>query len=438
MNRRDFLKLAASTGMLVTAPAALYRTTQAAPASDQLFVFVHAGGGWDPTSLCDPKGNAARADGRGPVNHYFTNQIVQLAGSAIRYAPFPDATLTTSTLRTDMPLISFDDFFTKYGSELLVINGIDTQTNSHSTGTRFVWSGILENMNQPAFAALYAGISAPTLPMAFLSNGGYDVTASLVAPTRAGGASGFQDLAFPNLINPDSSDSTFLADADYQLVRQAKAARLQRLIDSQTLPQVRDKMGQLQVVSMGDNNLDTLVQQLPEGGLSSGLKGQAEMAAAAFSAGLAVTANLTADSGFDTHGDHDRNQTNSLARLIDGVDHLMNELERQGLLDITTVLVGSDFGRTPYYNSGDGKDHWNVTSILAMGKGISGNRVIGATDENFEALALNAETLQPDANGIFITPGHIHAALRRLAGIENNSTTQDFPLEEEFINLFSV
>ncbi|HBC57464.1 MAG TPA: Tat pathway signal protein, partial [Gammaproteobacteria bacterium] len=72
--------------------------------------------------------------------------------------------------------------------------------------------------------------------MSFLSNGGYDVTASLVAPTRAGGASGFQDLAFPNRISPESSDSTFLTDADYQLIRQAKAARLQRLIDSQTLP----------------------------------------------------------------------------------------------------------------------------------------------------------------------------------------------------------
>ena len=43
------------------------------------------------------------------------------------------------------------------------------------------------------------------------------------------------------------------------------------------------------------------------------------------------------------------------------------------------VVVASDFGRTRYNGDG-GKDHWPITSMMMMGAGISGGRVIGQTD----------------------------------------------------------
>jgi uncharacterized protein (DUF1501 family) len=45
------------------------------------------------------------------------------------------------------------------------------------------------------------------------------------------------------------------------------------------------------------------------------------------------------------------------------------------------VIAQSEMGRTPTYNSGNGKDHWPIGSIMFLGCGIRGNRVIGATDE---------------------------------------------------------
>lgn len=106
------------------------------------------------------------------------------------------------------------------------------------------------------------------------------------------------------------------------------------------------------------------------------------------------------------------------------------------LQDRVTVLVGSDFGRTPFYNDGNGKDHWNVTSMMAMGAGVRGNRVIGGTDDHVEALKINPVSLSLDANGITLTPEHIHVALRQLAGV-NSDLTGRFGISQSYINLFA-
>jgi len=105
--------------------------------------------------------------------------------------------------------------------------------------------------------------------------------------------------------------------------------------------------------------------------------------------------------------------------------------------DKVTIVIGSDFGRTPFSNEGNGKDHWNITSIIAMGAGITENRIIGATNENFEALKLNTSTLQPDDNGIIIiTPQHVHRSLRDFLGIQDD-LDKLFPIGVEKLDLFS-
>ena len=103
--------------------------------------------------------------------------------------------------------------------------------------------------------------------------------------------------------------------------------------------------------------------------------------------------------------------------------------------DKVTIVIGSDFGRTPFSNEGNGKDHWNITSTIAMGAGITGNRIISATNENFEALKLNTSTLQPDDNGI-ITRQHLHRSSRDFLGIQDD-LDKLFPIGGEKLDLFS-
>ena len=72
---------------------------------------------------------------------------------------------------------------------------------------------------------------------------------------------------------------------------------------------------------------------------------------------------------------------------------------------------------------------------MAMGAGITGNRVIGETDENFEAYKLNPNTLEPDSNGIIVTPQHVHRSLRDFLGVQSDLDSL-FPINVESLNLF--
>ncbi len=427
MKRRNFLKTLTGFGVAGMLPMTLVKPAYGAT-PDRFLITISATGGWDPTSLVDPKGDAERSDGLGPINNYSASEI-KSAGNII-YAPYsnqveePDAESGGH----------FDNFFEKHHGRLLVINGIDTQTNGHDSGRRFVWSGKLEE-GYPTVAALAAAPFADQ-PMAFISNGGYDFTASLVAPVRTSSASTFTQLAFPNSQFPEDQELQefgFFSTVSYDLIQQAREERLTRMRVAEALPKRQLQMEQLQTVRNSEVELQSLLGFLPEE-VSDGLQGQAEIALAAFASGLAVSANLSL-SGFDTHGDHDTDHTESLTELLAGIDHLWDQIEAQGLQDKVTVVIGSDFGRTPFYNEGDGKDHWNITSVMAMGAGITGNRVIGSTNDNFEALALNENTLQNDDSGIIITPQHIHRSLRDFLGIQDDLDSL-FPIGVEKLDLF--
>jgi uncharacterized protein (DUF1501 family) len=427
MKRRAFLNAAAGLSLAQALPMTLVSRAQGAVA-ERFLVTISATGGWDPTSLMDPKGNALRADGLGPVNNYPASAI-RTAGNLV-YAGYPTSVEPPEGSSPG----HLDTFFAKHHKRLLVINGIDTQTNGHESGMRFVWSGRLEE-GYPAVAALAAAPYA-NQPMAFLSNGGYDYTAALVSPVRTATAGTFTLLAYPNSQFPDNAaqrqQSYFSANA-YALVQQARTGRLARLQATQTLPKRAAQMQQLDTARSSDVELDSLLARLPAT-ISGGLRGQAEIAVAAFASGMAVSAGLNIG-GFDTHGNHDEDQSERLTMLLDGIDHLWSQVEQFGLQNQVTVLIGSDFGRTPFYNDGAGKDHWNITSMMAMGAGVTGNRVIGATDRNFEALKLHPGTLEPHSGGIVVTPKHLHRALRDHLGVADELDNR-YPLNVERLALF--
>ena len=93
------------------------------------------------------------------------------------------------------------------------------------------------------------------------------------------------------------------------------------------------------------------------------------------------------------------------------------------------VIIQSEMGRTPNYNKGNGKDHWSIGSIMFLGKGIKGNRVLGATDEKQFGINLDPKSLALNKdNGIRVRPEHIHTALREFAGIAEHPFAKKFPL----------
>lgn len=326
------------------------------------------------------------------------------------------------------PLGYNPSFFPKYGSELLVINGIDTATNGHDSGSRHTWSGKLAEGN-PAFGALVAAAKNRAAPMAFLSNGGFDRTMGLVAPTRSGNTSVLQKIAYPNRIDTNNAESRYFTDATYERIRVAQAERLAVLQEQTRLARKRHAMGTLFTARIGEHEVRRLTDFLPEQLDNSGnpLRRQAQLALASYKAGLTVSANLNIG-GFDTHGNHDQNHIPRLTQLLEGVDFLLDEAERLNVRDRVVVVLGSDFGRTPGYNGTNGKDHWSITSMMLLGPGIRGGRVIGETDERHRPRNIDPSTLAAADSGVRLSPEHIHINLRKLAGIDDHELAKQYPL----------
>jgi hypothetical protein len=86
---------------------------------------------------------------------------------------------------------------------------------------------------------------------------------------------------------------------------------------------------------------------------------------------------------YDTHGDNFNIMKKVLLPEFDrAFAALLQDLHQRGMLDSTLVIAMGEFGRTPKVNGDAGRDHHNKAwSIALAGAGISGGRVLGATDK---------------------------------------------------------
>lgn len=83
--------------------------------------------------------------------------------------------------------------------------------------------------------------------------------------------------------------------------------------------------------------------------------------------------------------DHHDNLKAGVERELPPVDQaiatLIRDLDRQGMLDSTLVMVTTEFGRTPKINPTGGRDHWpRVFSTMLAGGGVKQGYIHGASD----------------------------------------------------------
>jgi hypothetical protein len=84
---------------------------------------------------------------------------------------------------------------------------------------------------------------------------------------------------------------------------------------------------------------------------------------------------------WDAHNNIEKNHSVMTSLVDKPIAGLLADLKAKGLLDTTLVVWTSEFGRTPYGQTGDGRDHnpWGYTTWMAGG-GIKPG-TYGATDE---------------------------------------------------------
>jgi hypothetical protein len=118
-------------------------------------------------------------------------------------------------------------------------------------------------------------------------------------------------------------------------------------------------------------------------------------------------------SGWDAHANIEANHSKWCRASDKPIAGLLADLKQRGLLDDTLVVWGGEFGRTPFNEKGDGRDHnpWGFSMWFAGG-GVKGGRTVGSTDE----IGLRAVD----------RPAHvhdIHASILWLLGLDHVKLT---------------
>src|SRR5215203_1431352 len=363
-SRRDFLKLCGFAGLGVSAPiwspdAAAAPTAE--PYEGPFYVVFNASGGWDTTYLMDPKGI-------GDINRLYNEGDI-LSQGAHKFAP----------TKAHIPVgMSNEEFFAEFGRELLVLNGIDYSVNNHSPGARYMATGKLDSLAYPTFAALVAACRGPECPLSYLTFGNYSNTGNVVAMSRIPYLPSLQKVANADGIEGSATrgyHDDFVIDRIERALKEQTDARLSQAI----LPRIERAESMLYAAQLNSKALARVTPHIPKKSPKERLSQQAEIALASFKAGVCVSANLTIGQ-FDSHANNDPDQMRLIPELLAGIAYTVRRAEELGIRDKLVVVMQSEMGRTPSYNKGNGKDHWSIGSIMFMGQGIRGNRVIGATD----------------------------------------------------------
>ena len=430
LSRRALLQnLVLATGGLALAPLTSSRVYAAGKSyKGKLLVTLQLNGGADVTSFCDPKTNTK---GQPKINHWADGAGPETAGR-IAYAP------VAKNAR----------FFKKFRKNMLVVNGVDAQTNAHTTGVLYNWSG-RNSVGAPSLTALHAAKNSPELPMAYTTMGGYSQTAGLIRFTRINNLSNIRSLLAPNLNPWDGMPAR--TEVETQAVDGFTDSSLNRLASASLSPRqlasieayndarsTRGRLEDLLDILPADKDLAPDVALATPDGTNSDLMRRIQGALLIFKAGLGSAADIELG-GFDSHDANDAWQQPLFSHVADAVEYFWNYAEELKLADRLMLVIGSDFGRTNFYNDADGKDHWPIGSYIVMeNKPNWGNRVVGATDKLHFAIPINPKSLKRDRkNGVNILPSHVHLALRKYLNLDTFANDAGFRLNVESLDLFN-
>jgi uncharacterized protein (DUF1501 family) len=129
-----------------------------------------------------------------------------------------------------------------------------------------------------------------------------------------------------------------------------------------------------------------------------------------------VQANMGRVQNWDNHGQIFPTLKNRLLPPLDlGVAALLDDLDQEGLLENTLVMMLGEFGRTPKINNDKGRDHWGPCFFgVFAGAGVRGGQVIGRSDDIGAYPVTQA-----------FSPNDVGATVYHLLGIDGEAIVRD-------------
>jgi hypothetical protein len=392
LSRRTLLKALACAGAAYGGAAAMdpFLSAFADPAesstsTDEFFVFVHAGGGWDVTLWSDPRNEKV-----GLIDPATTDTVDP---SGIRHwvDQAPAGGTGAHTFRPVTPKGTPFSFGPGIGNlfdiadRLTVVNGLAMNTVSHPDGTIFSATGrhsiagrvVASSIDTMMANELGRTRMFPTLSVGFPS---YYVGNDLdrrVVPLRVGTIGAVTRLLSRSEAYETTADrqevTAILSEEAHDLA--ARSANPDLLTGLSVQYEALEKMigGSLEAVF----SVPALQRAHPE--LNYGARFAASAAVSAAFAVEAMRRNLVrcvsfSSSGFDTHTNNYRQQALVQQELFDLIAALVQAFDRtphptrpeDRLSDHAHILVVSDFCRTPQINQAGGRDHYPNNSALVI------------------------------------------------------------------------
>ncbi len=131
--------------------------------------------------------------------------------------------------------------------------------------------------------------------------------------------------------------------------------------------------------------------------------------------------------GYDTHGAQwAADQPQRLVEAFEAIGAMLTHLRNDDPnFERTTVLVYSEFARTPKINGDGGRDHWFADTMMVFGSTLK-NGVFGASnDQDLGLLAVDPTTGLPDESGFQLRPEHVMATLVQSLGGDPSPYRED-------------
>jgi len=422
-SRREFLKLT-SRGISAYALSSLINSTEAASSRPKLHhrpraksvIFLFMSGGFSHVDSFDPKPMLKQRHGQ-PMPVAIERTQFDNNGN-IMASPWEMAKYGQSGLEmTNMfPKIA------ERADDLAIIRSLNAKFSEHATGNFFLHTGFpfLGYPSAGAWVNYGCGTMNPNLP-------GYIVLQSKKAVTPVGGVS-----MFGNAFLPATNQGSIFNLANNQAVPDITPAMLKaeqrRSLDliGKLDRGFADRVAAQDAVMASVANAETafLMQEaVPEltditsesattrkrYGVDSPNAVQADYARQCLMARRLVERGVRfvelsccsvgigeggPENPWDQHGEIHRGH-GAMAAQVDGpIAALMGDLKDRGLLDETLIVFAGEFGRTPFSQGGNGRDHnpFGFSAWLAGG-GIKGGVAYGATDEFGYRAVTNVSTV---------------------------------------------
>jgi len=129
-----------------------------------------------------------------------------------------------------------------------------------------------------------------------------------------------------------------------------------------------------------------------------------------------LTCPKTGGDRWDQHGNLRRGHEDNARAVDQPIAALIRDLRDRGLLASTLVVWSGEFGRTPFAQGSDGRDHNPQAFTLWMaGGGVKGGTVVGATDD-YGYRVVEKKFMVHD----------LHATMLHLLGIDHTRLTYRF------------